>query len=227
MVSRLMPPEATITSSEARPVLPAFVLDAFEQSGVPMFLIGLDGRFAWTNQAFADALGDVVGSPFTPAAAEFADLSKRQFRRKTEGGEDFTEFETDLVDRQGARRPTRVTSMALKVDGSVVGVFGQAHLREAAPGFGVTLTPRQREVLSLLADGATTPAMATTLSLSRETVRNHVRAVLRELRAIRGSRRSPKRAAAACSTDLGLLPLGEPPGVAHRLAVEREEEAGR
>ena len=43
------------------------------------------------------------------------------------------------------------------------------------------LTPRQREILELIASGASTSVMATTLTLSTETVRNHVRNVLREL----------------------------------------------
>lgn len=44
-----------------------------------------------------------------------------------------------------------------------------------------TLTEREREVLNLLAQGATTPAIATTLVLSLHTVRNHVRNVLTKL----------------------------------------------
>jgi DNA-binding NarL/FixJ family response regulator len=43
------------------------------------------------------------------------------------------------------------------------------------------LTPRQLEVLQLLARGITTDGIAADLHLSRETVRNHVRAVLERL----------------------------------------------
>jgi len=45
------------------------------------------------------------------------------------------------------------------------------------------LTPRQYEVLQLVAGGATTDEIAALLQLSRETVRNHVQAVLRRLNA--------------------------------------------
>jgi DNA-binding NarL/FixJ family response regulator len=43
------------------------------------------------------------------------------------------------------------------------------------------LTPRQREVLDLIASGLSTAEIAKRLTLSTETVRNHVRSVLREL----------------------------------------------
>lgn len=44
-----------------------------------------------------------------------------------------------------------------------------------------SLTPRQQEMLVLLAEGLGTAAIAARLGLSNETVRNHVRAVLRGL----------------------------------------------
>ena len=45
----------------------------------------------------------------------------------------------------------------------------------------VKLTPRQRDVLRLLANGATTDQIAMELHIARETVRNHVRAMLAAL----------------------------------------------
>ncbi len=59
------------------------------------------------------------------------------------------------------------------------------------------LTPRQLEVLKLLAAGASTSQIQETLQISRETVRNHIRHLLRALGATRGSKRSPWLAAAA------------------------------
>jgi DNA-binding CsgD family transcriptional regulator len=44
-----------------------------------------------------------------------------------------------------------------------------------------TLTARQKEVLQLLAGGASTTQIQETLQLSRETVRNHIRHLLRAL----------------------------------------------
>ena len=45
----------------------------------------------------------------------------------------------------------------------------------------VKLTPRQRDVLHLLARGATTDQIALELHIAHETVRNHIRAVLASL----------------------------------------------
>ena len=45
------------------------------------------------------------------------------------------------------------------------------------------LSPRQREVLQLLADGATTDEVAAHLGIGRESVKTHVRCLLRKLRA--------------------------------------------
>jgi DNA-binding CsgD family transcriptional regulator len=44
------------------------------------------------------------------------------------------------------------------------------------------LTPRQFEVVRALARGASTAQLAEEFNLSRETVRNHVRGILRALR---------------------------------------------
>ncbi len=89
-----------------------------------------------------------------------------------------------VVPRGGERVEVEMsTSMALVEGGTaLVHVFHREGLRvadfDARP---TALTPRQREVLLLLADGLSTPAIAARLGLSKETVRNHVRAVLAEL----------------------------------------------
>ena len=46
-----------------------------------------------------------------------------------------------------------------------------------------SLTPRQREVLALLAGGVRARQIAARLTLSETTVRNHIRAILVELEA--------------------------------------------
>ena len=61
------------------------------------------------------------------------------------------------------------------------------------------LTPRQTEVLQLLGQGASTEDIASMLHLSKETVRNHVRHVLRELEA------HSRLEAVARAHELGLL----------------------
>ena len=63
----------------------------------------------------------------------------------------------------------------------VVGVFGQVSdiVEEPHAHPQLKLTPRQAEVLELLERGRSTKQIAQELHLSPETVRNHVRHVLR------------------------------------------------
>jgi len=50
-----------------------------------------------------------------------------------------------------------------------------------APQREEALTKREREILSCLAEGQSTAAIATRFSISRTTVRNHVQSILRKL----------------------------------------------
>lgn len=52
----------------------------------------------------------------------------------------------------------------------------------ATPRTGPRLTPRQGEVLRLLADGVPAKVIATTLGIVETTARNHIQAILAELR---------------------------------------------
>jgi DNA-binding NarL/FixJ family response regulator len=76
--------------------------------------------------------------------------------------------------------------VAIEEGGRVVGIFGiidvgdlRTPARKPPPP---DLTPRQLEVLRLLAHGYSTNQIAESLRLSRETVRNHIRGLLRGLR---------------------------------------------
>jgi len=65
----------------------------------------------------------------------------------------------------------------------VVGVFGQVTNERETPPLPELphLTPRQSEVLRMLEHGRSTRQIAQELHLSPETVRNHIRHVLRAL----------------------------------------------
>jgi DNA-binding NarL/FixJ family response regulator len=67
----------------------------------------------------------------------------------------------------------------------VLGVFGVISSVTASDVQGlspsVELTPRQHEVLVLLAEGLSSDQIANQLELSIDTVRNHVREILRRL----------------------------------------------
>ena len=75
--------------------------------------------------------------------------------------------------------------MPLTEGHAVVGVFGLANPGSRRENGQTTqhrkLTPRQAEVLRLLATGASTAQLANTLHLSKDTVHNHVTSILRAL----------------------------------------------
>jgi DNA-binding NarL/FixJ family response regulator len=76
-----------------------------------------------------------------------------------------------------------ISSVPLMDGGRVVGVFGllgEMEDDEPRPP-PAHLTPRQTEVLRLLEQGRSTKQIAADLHLSTETVRNHIRHLLRAL----------------------------------------------
>ena len=88
-----------------------------------------------------------------------------------------------LISTAGTRVPVEVSSVRLMNGEQVVGIFG---LIEDRPDQHPTvphphLTPRQAEVLRLLEQGRSTKQIAAELHLSTETVRNHIRHLLRAL----------------------------------------------
>jgi DNA-binding NarL/FixJ family response regulator len=88
-----------------------------------------------------------------------------------------------LVGAEGTRTKVDISSVPLTEGQRVVGVFGQVSDIEPAeerPPI-LHLTPRQDEVLRLLERGWSTDQIARELHLSPETVRNHVRRLLRAL----------------------------------------------
>jgi PAS domain S-box-containing protein len=87
--------------------------------------------------------------------------------------------------KNGARRPLSVSTVCLNQEGHelflhVLEPSTPISLLQQSPRVG--LTPRQREVLSLVADGYSARQIARRLGLAEPTVRNHIRAILVELR---------------------------------------------
>jgi PAS domain S-box-containing protein len=169
------------------PIEGQLLAPVLERVAVPSFALDVRGRVAWLNEAAVELVGDIRGRNFTAVVAPH-DISRlrRQFARKIAEGS-ASDFEATLITRKGALASCGLSSTALHRDGLVVGVFGVMTrppvTEKPLPIEPERLTPRQYEVLQLLAAGATTDEIAQLLRLSRETVRNHVRAMMRRLNA--------------------------------------------
>jgi PAS domain S-box-containing protein len=157
---------------------------ALERVNVPSYVIDASGIIRWLNPAARRIVGDVRGRQFTSVVApEERRRSREVFARKIAGTADATEVEAALVGVGGGRVHVDISSVRLVEGGRVVGVFGQV-LEHTDPLPAVThprLTPRQTEILRLLAHGRSTRQIADELHLSIETVRNHVRHMLRAM----------------------------------------------
>jgi DNA-binding NarL/FixJ family response regulator len=86
-----------------------------------------------------------------------------------------------VIDADGQRVAVEVSSVPLYRGEHVIAVFGQVSdvLEEPHPHPDLPLTPRQAEVLERLEKGRSTLQIAEELGLSSETVRNHIRHLLR------------------------------------------------
>jgi PAS domain S-box-containing protein len=160
---------------------------------VPVSLHDVDGRFLHTNPAAERASGFsnayLLGRHFTELVPpEVRENVETQFRRAVERGEP-TDFETAFEDAAGHLRGVRAQHLPLRDGDTVVGVLILAfEVRRPAselvrPTADPRLTPRQREILDLIASGLSTADVARELTLSPETVRNHLRNASRELHA--------------------------------------------
>jgi PAS domain S-box-containing protein len=158
---------------------------------VPASLHDVEGRFVHLNAPAERAAGrsraEMLGGHFTDPLPPKARRSvEAQFRRAAERGEP-TDFETVFVDGSGQPRSVRAQHLPLRDGNAIVGVLILAYEVHAlrtqpiVPGPSPGLTPRQREILELMALGLSTAAMAQELTLSTVTVRNHLQHVLSAL----------------------------------------------
>jgi PAS domain S-box-containing protein len=158
---------------------------AMTDVNVPSYIIDRSGTIAWLNPAAEKIVGDVRGQRFTDVVApEDRPRAKEAFARKIVGQEKVTDAEVELRGADGREISVEVSSVPLKEGHQIVGVFGLLSRPPSPPKSPrphAKLTPRQREVLSLLVHGSSTNQIATQLHLSRETVRNHIRGVLQAL----------------------------------------------
>ena len=166
---------------------------------VPSYVLDTEGVVRWLNPAAERLLGNVRGRHFTSVIGP-GDQARAQelFARKVLGTTEATEATGVFVAKDGTRHALEVNAVPLMGGELVVGVFGllSGPLDEQANAPPAHLTPRQTEVLRLLERGLSTKQIARELHLSPETVRNHVRHLLRALgvtTAPRSGRRRPGR----------------------------------
>jgi PAS domain S-box-containing protein len=155
-----------------------------QRVSVPSMIADREGVISWLNDSATELFGDLrTRSFFSIVAPEDVPLAKRQLERKLGGEASVTDYEIDVVTRDGRRRRAEISSVLIEGGDRCHAVFGVGLIRglRRTPYSHPRLTPRQNEVLHLLGDGASTDQIARQLHLSRETVRNHVRHVLRAL----------------------------------------------
>lgn len=167
------------------PVLKSMGADvegALEHVNVPSYVIDSAGVVRWMNEASRRLVGDQVGRQFTSVVApEETRRARELFARKLLGNADVTDAAVTIVDRDSRHVAVEISSVPLRRGEHVIGVFGQVSdvLEEPHTHPEFHLTPRQAEVLRLLELGRSTVQIADELHVSRETVRNHVRHLLR------------------------------------------------
>lgn len=152
-----------------------------QQVRVPSFVVDRAGVVTWLNDAASEQFGNLEGRAFSRILASGStEFLKRQLDR-TESAMDYT---TEVQMRDGQRRSAEISSVAIDGGDRCHAVFGVVLVRDRRPPTqaSTVLTTRQAEVLAMIANGASTVQIAESLHLSQETVRNHVRNILRRLR---------------------------------------------
>jgi DNA-binding CsgD family transcriptional regulator len=190
---RLARHDVTVTSSTDRPVrdrtspLRDFgdMLGALDRLPIPVFAITKDGRIRWLNLAAEKVVGDKRGAGFTQVVApQSMAVVRDAFASKLIGARSATDYDAVLVNSDGAHIDVEICSVPVEDGAGIVGVFGAVGLKDgvrAGMQPSGELTPRQAEVLSYLSRGYKTDDMAELMGLSKETVRNHVRGLLKKL----------------------------------------------
>ena len=161
----------------------ADVPEALGRVNVPSYAYDKHGIIRWVNRAGHKLMGDIRGRQITSIVApEETRRAREAYARHMVGHED-VEGTAVVIDKDGDRVSVEISAVCLYDGHRVIGVFGQVTDVEEEPEAELHphLTPRQAEVLRLLEQGRSTEQIARDLHLSVETVRNHIRGILRTL----------------------------------------------
>ena len=178
-----LPREAS-APTEKHHRIPGDLQGALKHVKVPCYFVDRFGIIRWINHAARELVGDVRGRQQSSVVApEQAREARESFTRKMLGTERSTDQKVVVVGQDGERTLVEINSVPVEEGGRIVGVFGMVPHREptGAPHPHPHLTPRQNQVLHLLAHGHSTAQIAQELHLSVDTVRNHVRRMFRAL----------------------------------------------
>ena len=157
---------------------------ALEEVDVPAYAIDSYGIVRWQNPAALRLVGDARGRQFTSVLVPEQHLEAREkFRRNMLSARGVKDAKVELQRKDGGRVKVEVCSAPLREGHRVVGMFGLATRTHepTPPRIKPHLTPRQHQVLHLLARGHSTAQIAEELQLAVDTVRNHIRLLLRAL----------------------------------------------
>jgi len=161
------------------------VEDAIDRVRVPAYVIDRHGIIRYLNPAARKLVGGVRGRQMTSVLApEERRRGREIFTRNLMGPPRGSDNRAVFLAADGERITMEVSGVPLEGGGHVIGVFGQVKEVEEnppPPPPHPRLTPRQTEVLRLLEQGHSTNQIAQELHLSIETVRNHIRHILKAL----------------------------------------------
>jgi PAS domain S-box-containing protein len=155
-----------------------------QRVNVPSAIVDSEGVVTWLNDAAIELFGDLRGRSFFDAVApKDVPVARRQLELKLGGEATATDYEIDLLTRTGERRRAEISSVLIEGGDQCHAIFGVGVPLNGRrpPRSDPRLTPRQSEVLMMLGEGLSTDQIASMLHLSKETVRNHIRHVLRAL----------------------------------------------
>ena len=150
---------------------------------VPAYILDRHATVRWLNRAAVERFGDLRGKRIAQIV-DPADVprARQEFAAKLLGTQDSTDATVTIQAADGTKLPVEISSTQLLDQGSIVGVFGLASPGDepvVAAADSPHLTPRQLDVLRYLARGHSTAAIAAKLGISIDTVRNHIRGILR------------------------------------------------
>jgi DNA-binding CsgD family transcriptional regulator len=179
----MAPPPQT---EELLAALSTGAVDALELVSVPAYIVDTDLRVRWQNAASRALVGDRRGRLTESFQVVPGDRGRvRESFTQQRDGASHTQVEQWVLRPDGALVRVTISSIPLKNPaGKMIGSFRLVQvLRELEPAseHPPRLSPRERETLTLLAAGHSTMEIAERMAISKETVRNHVKRVLRSL----------------------------------------------